>query len=153
ALADSRLPQLYEFDETRLVDTDGDGWPEYVPDLNVDTNPAPPYVYFDGDTVQTTYDDVKIAAAPQLYTIYRPYPSIEDSSLNLKVAGPGVAGIAMWGRAYPYYETLNTNKRVPPLEQKKFQIICAGADGEYATPGYRDRTLPPNDPNPPENPN
>ncbi|HVU86629.1 MAG TPA: type II secretion system protein [Pirellulales bacterium] len=44
----SRLPFLYEFDESRLTDVDGDGWPEYKPSgSSSKLTGVAPYVYFE----------------------------------------------------------------------------------------------------------
>lgn len=110
----SRLQKVFAFDEKRLVDIDGDGWLEYIPDLRVDTTFAAPYVYFDFGTY---------ASGATFYAY--PYSS---SSPPLSFGPVGM--IAEWGVAQPYWES-STSYANP----QSFQIVCAGPDSIYGLPG------------------
>jgi hypothetical protein len=44
-----RTKPLFQFDESRLVDQDQDGWLEYIPPFPESKGLVPPYVYFDSD--------------------------------------------------------------------------------------------------------
>ncbi len=95
---------FFEFDESRLMDKDGDGWPEYYA-----ANSEAPYVYIRNDNYGVLADP----ATPNVFT-----PN----------AIPVMNGLATL-KAYAA-ETLGNNvSRF--AEPEKFQIICAGLDGEF----------------------
>jgi hypothetical protein len=145
-----RLSSLYQFDQNRLGDADGDGWPEYYPPgASIPQPPGttaitpasatPPYVYFDSVTYESWIANYAIAStatsAPPQYP--GAYPYYSDAS-----GGPlqptNFAG-QIWGTAVPYASstivnpTIKTNDFVNP---QKFQIIGAGGDNMYSTPGF-----------------
>jgi hypothetical protein len=113
-----RTEPLYGFDPTRLVDSDHDGWLEYSPGWSEESNPLPPFVYFDGATyVETTKHRASLGTCG--------YPN--DSRFT-----------ALWGTAVPYLMSFVPGR---PEESKwakdtGLQIISAGRDGKYgpATP-------------------
>lgn len=109
-----RTPPLFEFDTRRLVDTDKDGWPEYVPDLGGSSSDAAPYVYFDAGT----------------YGIFPYYPPNNHPMM--------ASASTSWGIARPYLIRYTSTTNDLPLPASyaaadAFQIICAGADGKYGT--------------------
>ncbi len=137
------IPPLYEFDTTRLVDSDQDGWPEYVPQGSSPTTmgalPAgmmPPYVYFDAPTYRmlTSYpiqpSDSVGAAAPYVQKMDTP-----DAGPNDNIDNNGV--VVDWGKVRMTFANAN-----------KFQIIAAGTDGAYSSPVFL-RPSPPDPPPPP----
>lgn len=113
---------LFTFDQTRLVDLDGDLWPEYVPKYGK----GAPYVYFDGRVVggKYAYDTAvypKAALPPQPATVQvvRPYRS--NTVVNTTRDN---------GRTQPYNNPTNYNLN-EWLKPGAFQIICAGQDSEF----------------------
>ncbi len=114
ALAGTRTPGIFEFEETRLQDADFDGWLEYRPEFKTSTpGVAPPYVYFDA----STYGDAS--------ALFFAYPS----------TGPNIGPFAylpQWGAAVPYLDSAkSTPTRNVYVKPATFQIICAGADLAY----------------------
>lgn len=106
-LGGSRLDAVYRFDDTRLVDQDGDGWWEYVLPTANPAQPSPPYVYFDGETYTNT------AAG------WVGYPNV------MPPKGPA-ALIANWGSAVPY------TGPAAWVNPDSFQLIAAGLDEVYS---------------------
>ncbi len=105
-----RTPPLFEFDPRRLVDSDKDGWPEYVPDMGGTAAETPPYAYFDAGT----------------YGLLPYYPPNNHPSLST------------WGVARPYLTRYTSATNALPLPgsfaaAETFQILCAGADLKYST--------------------
>ena len=124
-----RTKSDYDFDETRLVDSDEDGWWEYIPK---GVSPAsnglvPPYVYFDA----ATYNTLSTVKSPLSYSGY-PIASGSGSS-------PNSAGlIASWGTAVPYamkVPSATGNSVISWCAPNSFQIICAGTDACYGDMG------------------
>ncbi|MBX3415519.1 MAG: type II secretion system protein [Pirellulales bacterium] len=126
-----RTQRFFEFDPTRLADFDGDGWPEYVPKINAGvftdalgrTFTSAPYVYFDSGS----------------YELGPHYPFFHDDvTVQARLAG-------YWGYAVPYGSQRDTTigNALEPWtwamtangwqEPGKFQIICAGLDGNYGS--------------------
>jgi len=118
-----RSQRFFEFDPTRLVDRDGDGWYEYVPNLKTSVVDTAPYAYFDSGS----------------YGLGSHYPyNHSNTATQERLAG-------LWGYAVPY----GAQYVVPPSadggdpadprtwaitgwqEPDKFQIICVGIDGQY----------------------
>lgn len=110
-----RTTPLFDFDETRLVDHDNDGWLEYVPpgDVSGGLGKMPPYVYFDFESYVTT-----------------------GSASTIKHWGfPQSAAFSPeWGVAVPYALFFDKNQNSPTRWQNasKFQIISAGIDARYS---------------------
>lgn len=100
----TRTP-LFEFDQTRLVDEDDDGWWSYHPDFT-----EAEYVYFNAKT----YDN-----------------GSSTSPATAQVDFTSVPGLAA-GIARPY-AIINANGDLSWAEPKKFQLICAGLDGDFGT--------------------
>jgi len=106
----NRTTPLFEFDPRRLVDSDKDGWPEYVPDMGGTADETPPYAYFDAST----------------YGVLPFYPSMNHPRLS------------DWGVARPYLIRYTRDGNQLPLPAsfaaaETFQIICAGADNQFGT--------------------
>ncbi|MEW4561392.1 type II secretion system protein [Bremerella sp. JC770] len=94
---------LFEFDQTRLVDEDNDGWWSYHPRFT-----EAEYVYFNSKT----YDDGTNVA-------------------EYDFSDPTIAGLAE-GTARPY-GTINANGDLAWAEDGKFQLLCAGLDGHFGS--------------------
>lgn len=111
---DPRLPlngastptPLFPFDEKRLVDVDGDGWLSYIPPKGK----GAPYVYFDSRTYYDTTNSAPLAQyVLNAVTVLYPYMTSVNEA-DLPTDNP-----ATWKFA----------------NEKTFQIISAGLDGEY----------------------
>jgi prepilin-type N-terminal cleavage/methylation domain-containing protein len=156
----SRTAALFSFDESRLVDVDGDGWPEYSPPgtanksvtpahANGSTNFVPPYVYFDPSSYvyyRTNGSGTPIYAQPY----FACYPSFNQPPPHALPGlpipqGPNISAMAgtpmgEFGFAMPYL----TNAAPPTSgpynytfwNPKKFQIISAGPDNDYGGSVY-----------------
>lgn len=155
----SRKAKLFDFDETRLVDNDNDGWLEYIP-YGV-TNPmgtTPPYVYFDAGGY--TYPWQNQSTAP-----FGAYPApilgcknSSNGSMMTNLSGTSTSGSSSgggggssssgggsgsggsgsvgsgWGLAMPYANTFNQGTLNPGvwINPLGIQIVCSGLDGQYA---------------------
>ena len=93
---------FFEFDLTRLMDKDNDGWPEYYPE-----NSEAPYVYIRADNYVLSFDQSNL----------------------IKVLNGGVENNGRLVRAYA--TSGSTTDDVQWAAPEKYQIICAGQDGEY----------------------
>ncbi|WDI40933.1 type II secretion system protein [Bremerella sp. P1] len=92
---------LFEFDQKRLTDEDDDGWWSYHP-----TYTEAEYVYFNSRTYANSSND---NVAQYNFT-----------------SSPGLAE----GIARPY-GTINANGAADWAEPGKFQLLCAGLDGDF----------------------
>jgi type II secretion system protein G len=156
-------PRVYfEFDETRLVDLDEDGWMEYVSKQARDS----PYVYFDGriqradasasDTTQVSTSAYVWAAYPMLRvdewdnSAYRPDDRrVRDASL---VPTPGATpdvGVVRPYRSSNIAADATTWRPTGTgsgqwMENEKFQIMCAGLDNNFGPDiaGYKNYNDP-----------
>lgn len=97
----------FNFEQGRLIDLDGDGWPEYASPNSQNA----PYVYF-----SPKFGDVLI--------VHRNVPSF-DGSAN---------GGMNHGRVLPYYTGLDANNKKIWANPESFQIISAGQDGMFEDP-------------------
>jgi hypothetical protein len=108
-----RTDPMYQFDETRLVDHDDDGWLEYLPFPQQGAAVVAPYVYFDAAT----------------------YSWADLSPEGLEAVGyPKNKDLAnAWGVARPLFEAFNPNdaKKTAWGNPKTFQIVVGGFDGRY----------------------
>lgn len=100
---------LFEFDQTRLVDTDGDGWWSYRTDYN-----DAEIVYFNAKT----YDNF-----PSGY-------SFDDSASVASIDFGNISGALASGIARPYARR-GPNGNVQWVNDKSFQLMSAGRDGHY----------------------
>lgn len=111
---------LFPFDTARLVDLDGDGWPEYVSQHS----PNAPYVYFDGRVISGVYHYGSLLAR---------YPPTATHPLASTV------GLARPYRSNTLIDALDNGRTIlanavnPTQWQEpgKFQIICAGLDNHF----------------------
>lgn len=105
------------FHQDRLVDHDDDGWWEYVMQQPENGEMYAPIVYFDAATI--------LAAGKSRETLggYRYPPS------------PSLA--ALWGTASPYAVNFDSAspERTVWANDNSFQLISAGRDGKYGSPG------------------
>lgn len=113
-LTGSRGSSLYAFDESRLVDADGDGWLEYIPP-GINKPSVAPYVYFDAASYQYSAGGNTYAAC---------YPG---TAFPITGGSPSAAFTNAWGFAVPYADTATPTAWSP----KSFQLISAGLDSEY----------------------
>lgn len=103
---------FFEFDKSRLVDRDNDGFPEYYPQGD---STQTPYVYYaarNTGSERTAYLHINIyLASSNLRGLPLPYFS------TVMVPDPGGSGTSVNAAAAP----------------NKFQLISAGLDGEYGS--------------------
>lgn len=104
----NRGATFFEFAPERLVDRDNDGWYEYIPPGNIAGGNGPPYVYFNAKSYAKKWDDPTLALVK--------YPTTTTSE---------------WGFCKPYGSSDTPNAW---QNQKKFQILSAGIDGQYGAP-------------------
>jgi prepilin-type N-terminal cleavage/methylation domain-containing protein len=118
----------FQFDQTRLVDNDQDGWLEYIPTKPAIGDVTAPYVYFDSNS----YGNLTTGSA---VTLFPKYPNPATAGAN----DPALTLLGRWGAAVPLALTLGSNAAgVMPIQWANpngVQIICAGADGQYAGNG------------------
>jgi len=130
----------FEFDESRLADADGDGWPEYYPPTGElpqppgssgsPANPVAPYVYFNA----SSYTSIALYD-PNNVNGYAFYPLYQQTG----TAPMPQALQDLWGFAVPYVNRLAANGNVTQIEwvePAKYQIVCSGCDAVY----WRDPT-------------
>jgi type II secretory pathway pseudopilin PulG len=116
-----RSSPLFDFEEDRLEDFDGDGWLEYSP-----VDDSPPYVYFDAalymGKARTT------DAIP-----YFMYPSFGTNAPNTSTTQTAYANMRqMWGTVGPYAAAnLQGTAAMQWMNPNTFQIISPGLDGQY----------------------
>jgi type II secretory pathway pseudopilin PulG len=136
--AASRIKGPFEFQDQRLGDADGDGWPEYYP--AIDSVPQPtgstaatpgnataPYVYFDGGSYSAV---VPSASAFTSYPSSGQYPAVSGG--GVMPAQPGNNYASLWGAAIPYANAYNaTTYQMQWMNTDKFQIISASLDSQY----------------------
>lgn len=112
---------FFEFDETRLIDIDGDGWPEYASKHS----PNAPYVYFDG----------RISAGSYVYHGAQ-YPKVVDGDLGVGYTRPYRSNNAIDardnGKTLPAPPASPANSTTW-LEPGKFQIHWPGLDNHFGS--------------------
>ena len=124
----SRLKGPFEWQDQRLGDADGDGWPEFYPQVDSVPqptnsgvtsvgNPTSPYVYFDAGSY------TNVTAAAGAYPNSAQYPSGMSGM-------PANAYAAQWGAAIPYAKAFGPNN-LQWMNPEKFQIVSAGLDSQY----------------------
>ena len=117
-------PKVYfNFDQGRLRDKDGDGWPEYY----ARDSDASPYVYFEFHTYGAVNASNNMRANPDARYPYATHGPT-DPTTN------GVRGVAR-----PYANNIgnsSTTGIITWVNARKFQIICAGLDGDYGADSY-----------------
>lgn len=100
---------FFPFDEKRLTDPDGDGFPCYVPPQGKEM----PYVYFDS----------------RIYTDDDPIGSTTTPVASLSVfKDPTDATVAV---LYPYATKVNETAPLTMANRTTYQLISAGLDGDY----------------------
>ncbi len=131
----SRLKGPFEFQDQRLGDADGDGWPEYYPQVDSvpqpsgsgaasPGNPTAPYVYFDAGSYSN------VTATFGSYPTSGLYPPIAGGATP---TFPTNAYSPQWGLAIPYSSAFN-GTQLTWANPEKFQIISAALDSQYYTP-------------------
>ncbi|HEV3021320.1 MAG TPA: prepilin-type N-terminal cleavage/methylation domain-containing protein [Pirellulales bacterium] len=134
----------FAFDESRLADADGDGWPEYYPPTGelpqppgsgaAPVAPVAPYVYFSSTTYTSiaNYD-------PNNVNGYAFYPAHYPLYQNTGTAPMPQSLQQLWGFAVPYVSQFVAHGNATQIEwidPEKYQIVCTGPDGVY----WRDPT-------------
>ncbi len=111
-----RTESFYQFDETRLVDNDADGWFEYLVMPQISETRIPPFVYFDAETYNDSSGRIENIGSVR-------YPT-------------GGALAKEWGQAVPYMSWFDPKNPTEALwaNPESFQIVCAGFDGRYSWP-------------------
>lgn len=115
---------VYNFDQDRLVDSDQDGWLEYIPDTADD---AAPFVYFDSKL----YTSFATRSSTITYLPYPP-PSSVVPGKGTNVSTQSLA--ETWGYAVPYTSFVDTTGSTGTIRWENattFQIVCGGKDGMY----------------------
>lgn len=120
-----RTKSLYEFDPSRLVDLDGDGWLEYAAKGEDGTgSEVHPYVYF----------DYKTYARPGAGAY-----SANGNATNAPGYKPYIHPV-VGDRAVPYAQAIVPGQSINFaggtsilwMRDTSFQIICGGLDGRYS---------------------
>ncbi len=117
----ARTPPLYDFDDDRLEDHDGDGWLEYCP-----IDDGPPYVYYDA----SLYTGKSRTTDPLPYFMY---PSFVTNAPNTGIATSYYTNLRQtWGVVGPYAAAnMQSGASMQWLNPNTFQIIAPGLDGQY----------------------
>ncbi len=123
----SRTTPLFDFDESRLYDSDNDGWYEYYPEKPDFTTspPTAPYVYFDANLYTRWRLDLATPMAPMT-----PFPapqSIIPNKLNVEQQFA-----LTWGLAMPYAKSV-VGTTITWVNPQSFQIIAPGFDHMYSS--------------------
>ena len=125
---DGEPVDFFQFDETRLIDIDNDGWPEYASKYSAKA----PYVYFDGRVA--TYP----TTPPTTRYVYHgsQYPKPVDGDLGVGFTRPYRSNSVIDGRdnlrTQPANVPVNTNTTTW-LEPGKFQIHWPGLDNHFGS--------------------
>ena len=153
----SRKAKLFDFDETRLVDNDQDGWLEYVPSgISAPMGGTPPYVYFDAGGYTYPWLSQQIAPFGGYPAAITGCTNSGNSSMMQNLSGgssgssssgggggasgssgggssSGAAGSG-WGLAMPYASVFSQGTLVPAvwINPMGVQIVCSGLDGQYS---------------------
>jgi hypothetical protein len=135
AFLKNRTSPLYQFDDSRLVDADADGWLEYIlltPGRKDSPDAVPPYVYFDASlyTQWTTLDACNLVCYPAIGGVLPVTTANHSACASL---------ISKWGVAMPYASTVSgtaASSTITWQNPTSFQIVCAGEDLRYAPLGW-----------------
>lgn len=110
-----RTDPFYQFDETRLVDQDDDGWLEYLPLPVKGSGIDAPFVYFDARCYVATSNDPKLLGSVR----YPDDPKLAD----------------VFGYVSPYASSYNpATHAVTWHNPDSFQIISGGLDEMFGVP-------------------
>jgi prepilin-type N-terminal cleavage/methylation domain-containing protein len=116
-VVDGRTPPLYDFMDDRLVDTDNDGWLEYVP-----RNTEAPYVYFDA-ALYTNLSKLTDTCP------FNMYPTLGS---NAPQNGGTSAQLITFGCIGPFLASDPTGgDTLQWANPKSFQLLSAGLDSSY----------------------
>ncbi len=131
----SRTDKFFEFDPTRLVDLDQDGWPEYAHSGQDVTGTPAPYVYFEGTSyaLQPAYPDpaprdATDAPGDNTQTIHQ---SLMDT---LGLAKPYARDLSNTNDTSVFDWGNRTTWRINWIEPDRFQILSAGRDAVLGQP-------------------
>ncbi|MBL9094860.1 MAG: hypothetical protein JNL96_26810 [Planctomycetaceae bacterium] len=110
-----RTDPLYQFDETRLVDQDDDGWLEYIPWRSQSNGVFAPFVYFDARCYAATSNAPKVLGSVR----YPDDPKLAD----------------VFGYISPYVSSYNPATHAVTWHcPDSFQIISGGLDELFHLP-------------------
>lgn len=121
-----RTPPFFDFKPERLVDSDNDGWLEYLPQAPSGGTLIAPFVYFDA----ASYTTLTTASPFAINMLGYPRHNLNnDGVMSQSLAGE-------WGMAVPLALAYDPSGKVPLRWQndKSFQIIAPGKDGKYGAP-------------------
>lgn len=127
-----RTQSKFTFDVARLVDLDGDGWLEYVPEIgdNMDRSERRPYVYFDARCyARPGAGAYALGGTPTNAPGYRPYVHPRTSGSSTDSVAPYARGLVA-GEVAPNFAV---GASVQWMNDQTFQIICAGLDNQFST--------------------
>jgi general secretion pathway protein G len=139
----NRQPPFFEFASSRLADTDGDGYPSYYDSLGTKR----PYAYFSAygsnayDPNDVNFDTSNRTPAPLSALFIESDESGSVTPITLKFLVPfpvsNSTNFAVSPPPNPYTSTstLPANGIVTYQSPQTFQIISAGADGQYGVGG------------------
>jgi prepilin-type N-terminal cleavage/methylation domain-containing protein len=127
-----RTQSKFSFDVARLVDLDGDGWLEYVPEIgeNMDKSERRPYVYFDARCYSRPGAGAYAlgGGTPTNSPGYRPYVHPRTSGNSTDSVAPYARGLVA-GEVAPNFAV---GASVQWMNDQTFQIICAGLDNQFS---------------------
>ncbi len=124
-----RTGKMFNFDISRLVDRDNDGWPEYYPELGLGSSNEfkIPYAYFDYRSYARggAGANAQSPAEPQNLPGYRPFV-LRDAQ------GTAVDSVVPYARAIPgNTPDFSSGSAIEWMGERSFQILCAGLDGVF----------------------
>jgi prepilin-type N-terminal cleavage/methylation domain-containing protein len=156
----SRKAKLFDFDETRLVDNDQDGWLEYVPSgVSAPMGGTPPFVYFDAGGYTYPWQSQQVAPFGGYPAAITGCKNSGNGTMMQNLAGgssgssssggggssgssssssgggsSGGAAGSGWGLAVPYASVFNQGSLLPAIwiNPVGFQIVSSGLDGQYS---------------------
>jgi type II secretory pathway pseudopilin PulG len=130
-----RTVPSFDFDESRLTDTDYDGWLEYSPPGVPLGSQMPPYVYFDA-AVYSTFIPSGTATRP-----FNSFPTTNTQNAPYQ-QGVSYQQNQGWGLALPYAASEVGATPFAWVNPKTFQIIAAGTGGVYGENSSRITVFP-----------
>lgn len=125
-----RTDPMFDFQEERLIDIDGDGWLEYCPLPHREEERTTPYVYFDSFTYGSSSN---VGAATNWKHLCYPRPD-NSGTLATRVTSPTAPSIAAeWGVIGPMPAMLDGAKvkTTQWANPNGIQILCGGLDARY----------------------
>jgi len=128
-----RIQPFFDFAADRLVDNDGDGWPEYVPPGPTVTGHKAPYVYFEKSNYACDEDRIAAYPADPLTTAHLP-----TGDPTPKERSPSYA--SEWGYCRPYAQDAVSEVDPPdPTKASEWEVVWQQPDSfQLIAPGLVD---------------